>query len=74
MTFSYSFGPNKIYGIELSFFSIDLIDFETLYWEWLSFKVLFKLFGMYVSLFCLDISKERTCIGFCNCFLVVFYG
>ena len=74
MTFTYSFGPNQVYGIELSIFSVDQIDFETHHWEWISFKVLFKLFGLYVHLVGLDISKDRTCIGFCNCFLAVFYG
>lgn len=76
MTFTYSFGPNpnKLYGIELSILSADLVDLETHYWEWLSFKVLFKLFGLYIFLFGLGISKDRVCISFCNCFLAVFYG
>ncbi len=67
MTFTYSFGPNRIYGVELSLLKTDIIDFEILSFEWVSFKILFKVFG-------LDISKDRTCIGVLNCFVAVFYG
>ena len=74
MTWTYSFGKAQIFGIELSLFSIDPMDFETHPWEWFSIKLLFKMFGLWVHLFGLDISKDRTCIGLFNCYLAVFYG
>lgn len=74
MTFTYSFGPNRIYGIELSLLKTDIVDFEILDFEWISFKMLIKFFGIWLYLLGLDISKDRTSIGLLNCFLAVFYG
>ena len=74
MTFTYSFGKNQIYGIELSLFRADVLDFEILSFEWVSLKIVIKLFGLYVHLVGLDISKDRVCVGLMNCYLAVYYG
>lgn len=74
MTFGYHFGYNQRWGIELSLFSYDPMDFEVHRWEWISFKVLLRFFGLMIFLVGLDISKDRSCIGLLNCYLAVFYG
>lgn len=74
MTFGYHFGYNRRFGIELTLFSVDPIDFEVHHWEWISFKVLINLFGLMVHVIGIDISEGRSCIGLLNCYLAVFYG
>ena len=74
MYIGYHFGPNRIYGVELSAFRIDELDFEQGSWEIVSLKLQFKLFGLRVNAFSLDVSDTRTSLGILNCYLSVFWG
>jgi hypothetical protein len=73
MHFHLGFGQNKVYGIEMSFFSFDHLDYEVHSWDFISIKLLVKIF-VPVYVFGFEAGRDRTSIGVLNCFLSVFYN
>lgn len=70
---SKSWGYNDRYGIEMSVFKTDIIDYETHQFDVFSFKVLFRLFGFNVYVVGLEINDSRTTVGLLSSFFTVFY-
>jgi hypothetical protein len=68
------FGPNKIYGIELSLFDLDHLDMAINDWEIIGAKIAIKIFGCNLIIAGLEISDGRASICVLNCFLTVFWG
>ena len=70
---SLSWGINDIFGIEVSIFTYDPIDYEVHEWDWISIKLLVKiLIPIYV--FGFEAGRDRVSIGALNCFASVFYN
>ena len=77
MTLTYNFGPDKLWGIELSLFEFDPIDMEIGSWEIIAVKAIVKLFNIGIVLASLEVSSNYISnyisIGFLNCHATIFW-
>ncbi len=73
MRFSYSFGYNDRFGIELRLFSYDPIDYEFHMRSLFSIKILVKALGLSIYLLGAEVAKDYSGITIFNCGLAIFY-
>jgi hypothetical protein len=76
MILSHNFGPDNLYGIEVSFppTAIDELDMAINSWELIGAKAMVKIQNFQLILLSLEISDSRASLGALNCFLTVFWG